>query len=98
MYVSSRMFNRTRAIALVGGRMSEEREILIGRTFVFSVGMALLLLSVYGVILYAAFLISHPLMTYDIISPALFAAFIAWIGSLLAFLGWHSKQNPLSSS
>jgi hypothetical protein len=59
------MFNRAHANTLVGGRVSEERMTLIGRALVFALGMALLLSSVYSVVMSAAYLIAYAPQYFD---------------------------------
>ena len=73
--------------------MSAKMEIFIGRALAFSFGMALLLFSVYAVILDAAWIVADPTKDINIITMALVEAVPSWIGSLLVFLGWPSKQN-----
>lgn len=68
---------------------------LLKRAVVFALGMSILLLSIYTVVMAAAYEIGYSPMYFDAYSynssTSLGGAIGSGIGSLLIFIGWHAE-------
>jgi hypothetical protein len=80
-----------------GGRMSGRKLSLVERAGIFALGMAILLFSIYTVVLSAAYLIAYSPTGFDTYwsssywGTALGGAIGGGIGSLLIFIGWRAE-------
>ncbi|MFW9913926.1 MAG: hypothetical protein ACFFEU_15710 [Candidatus Thorarchaeota archaeon] len=76
--------------------MGEIKLSMLVRAGLFAIGMAMILVAFSNIMMSAAYLTVHGLMGFDygIFSQgvAIVNAIIAFIGSLLVFLGWNAES------
>jgi len=75
--------------------MNEPNVTLIKKAAIFALGMAILLFSIYTVVMSAAYVIGYAPMYFDTYSynmgVALGGAISGGIGCLLIFIGWRAE-------